>query len=71
MRLRQVRISAIDQHHCLAHVGWTAIYTRKEQTEVAIDFDIHYLVQKLEEEVKVFGWISGDEQALLREHGIL
>jgi hypothetical protein len=35
-----------------------------------IDFDVHYLVQQLNAEPKVFGWISGDEQALLREHGI-
>jgi hypothetical protein len=35
-----------------------------------IDFDVHYLVQQLDAEPKVFGWISEDEQALLREHGI-
>ena len=35
-----------------------------------IDFDVHYLVQKLDGEAKVFGWVSGDEQALLKKHGI-
>ena len=39
--------------------------------DVAIDFDVHYFVQKLDGEPKVFGWVSGDEQALLRKHGIL
>jgi len=38
---------------------------------VALDFDVHYLVQALEGEAKVFGWVLGDEQALLREHGII
>ena len=28
-------------------------------------------VQKLAGEPKGFGWVSGDEQALLREHGII
>ncbi len=71
MRLRTVRLSPIDDHHCVAHVAWTATYARQDQADVAIDFDVHYLVQKLDGEPKVFGWVSGDEQALLRKHGII
>ena len=70
MRIQGLRISPIDEHHCVAHVAWRASYVRKDQAEVVIDFDVHYLVQQLDAEPKVFGWISGDEQALLREHGI-
>jgi hypothetical protein len=29
------------------------------------------LMQQLDGEPKIFGWVSGDEQALLRQHGIL
>jgi hypothetical protein len=71
MRIRDIRISAIDDHHCLAHVAWTASYARKDQTDVVIDFDVHYFVQKLDEQPKVFGWVSGDEQEILRRHGII
>ena len=71
MRIRNVRLSSIDGHHCVAHVAWTASYVRKDQSDVAIDFDVHYLVQELDGEPKVFGWVSGDEQALLRKHGII
>ncbi len=71
MRMRNVRLSPMDDHHCVAHVAWTAIYTHKDQHDVAIDFDVHYFVQKLDGEPKVFGWVSGDEQALLRKHGII
>ena len=71
MRLRDVRIDAIDERHCLAHVSWQATYARGNQPDVVIDFDVHYFVQQLNDEPKVFGWVSGDEQALLREHGIL
>jgi hypothetical protein len=70
MRIRDVRLSPVDDHHCVAHVAWTATYARKDQPDVAIDFDVHYLVQELDGEPKVFGWVSGDEQALLRKHGI-
>lgn len=71
MRIRDVRLSPIDEHHCIAHVAWTATYAREDQPDLAIDFDVHYLVQALDGEPKVFGWVSGDEQALLRKHGII
>lgn len=71
MRIRGIRLSPIDELHCVAHVAWTATYARKDAPDVALDFDVHYLVQALEGEPKVFGWVSGDEQALLREHGII
>ena len=55
----------------VAHVAWTATYARKDQSDTAIDFDVHYLVQALDGMPKVFGWVSGDEQAMLRKHGII
>jgi hypothetical protein len=71
MRIRDIRLSPIDDHHCVAHVAWRASYARKGHADVTIDFDLHYFVLKLDEEPKIFGWVSGDEQALLRQHGII
>ena len=71
MRIRDVRIDAIDACHCLAHVAWTAVYMREGGQDVTIDFDVHYFIQQLDGEPRVFGWVSGDEQALLRERGII
>lgn len=71
MRLRNIRLTPIDDCHCLAHVAWTAIYARDDQPDVPIDFDVHYFLQVLNHEPKVFGWVSGDEQALLRKHGVI
>ncbi len=70
MAVRQVRVSPIDDLHCVAHVAWTATYARAGREDVAIDFEVHYLVQALDGEPKVFGWVSGDEQALLKQHGV-
>jgi hypothetical protein len=70
MRTRNVSVSPIDEHHCVAHVAWAAIYAREEQSDLQIDFDVHYLVQTLDDGPKIFGWVSGDEQALLKKHGI-
>ncbi|MFL5015017.1 MAG: nuclear transport factor 2 family protein [Rhizobium sp.] len=71
MRIRDLRLSPIDECHCVAHVAWTGIYARRDAPDISIDFDVHYLVQKLNGEPKIFGWVSGDEQALLKEYGIV
>jgi hypothetical protein len=71
MQIRQVRISEIDEFHCIAHVGWTATYARKDLSETTLDFDVHYFVQVRGGAAKVFGWVSGDEEALLKQHGIV
>jgi hypothetical protein len=47
-------------------VAWTATYS----PDVAIAFDFHYFVRALGGKQKVFGWVSGDEQALERKHSI-
>lgn len=70
VQLGNIRLSVIDDRHCVAHVGWTASYARHGQPDVAIEFEVHYLIQKLNGEPKIFGWVSGDEQELLRQHGI-
>jgi hypothetical protein len=70
MRIRAVPVSPIDDLHCIAHVAWTATYARKDADDVSIDFDVHYLVQVRDGEPRIFGWISGDEQAVLEAHGI-
>lgn len=71
MRIRNLRLSPIDGQHCVAHVEWSATYARKDQPDVVIDFDVHYFVRTVDGKSKVFGWVSGDEQAFLREHGII
>ena len=71
MRIRSIRTSPIDEQHCVAHVAWTATYAREDRPDLTIDFDVHYLVQKLGEKPEVFGWVSGDEQALLKEQGVI
>ncbi|WJS84996.1 nuclear transport factor 2 family protein [Paracoccus sp. TOH] len=71
MRITHLALSPIDANHCLAHVGWSATYARADLPETVIAFEVHYLVQILQDEPKVFGWISGDEQALLKRHGVL
>lgn len=71
MTIRNLRLVPIDALHCLAHVGWRAHYARPDLPETIVDFEVHYLVQVLAGQARVFGWIAGDEQAVLRRHGII
>ena len=70
MRVRSVRLSPLDELHCVAHVGWTASYARESEPDSAIDFDVQYFVRVLDGVPTVFGWVTGDEQAVLKAHGI-
>ena len=71
MRLQELRILPIDEEHCVVNVVWMATYARKDQPDVTIDFEVHYFVRGLSSEPRVFGWVSGDEQALLKQHGLM
>jgi hypothetical protein len=71
MRLRDIRMSDIDDLHCVAHVAWTAVYARDDLPETEVEFEVHYLVRVDDGVARVFGWMSGDEDALLKSRGIL
>ena len=70
MRVRSVDVVAIDDRHALATVHWGSRYRARDGRDVSIDFDVHYLLQLIGGVPKVFGFISGDEEALLRQHGL-
>lgn len=61
MRIRDIRFFPLDEHRVVAHVAWTATYARKDQSDVAIDCDVHYFVQKLDGEPH---WPTGDRRRL-------
>lgn len=69
MNVRNLDVSAIDELHGLARVEWRAIY-KVEGAQKVIDFTNVYLVRLEGPSAKVFGWITGDEAEVLRQHGI-
>jgi hypothetical protein len=71
MRIRDIRLTALGEQHCVAHVAWTATYARQDRAQIEIAFDVHYLVQMLDGDPKIFGWVSGDENAELKKHGVI
>ncbi len=71
MRIRGIETLQIDELHCVASVAWTASYEAADRRRIDIDFDVHYLMQELNGKLRIFGWISGNEQELLKQHGII
>lgn len=71
MRVRGVRMQPINDIHCVADVAWTASYEKSDGQRIDIDFDVYYLMQELNGKLRIFGWISGNEQDLLRQYGII
>lgn len=71
MQVRHIDISPMGDSHCVAHVAWIATYARPNRPDAKIDFEVHYLVRLEGGMARVFGWVTGDEQAVLRRHGII
>lgn len=69
MLLGDVRVVPIDERHAIAFVAWTATY-EKAGAAIAIPFTNCYFL-RLDERLRIFGWVAGDEEAALREHGIV
>jgi len=72
MTLRGVEVTAIDPAHRMARVRYSSEYERKSDGEtVNIDFEVVYLLQISDGRPLIFGFVSGDEQAVLRQHGLV
>jgi hypothetical protein len=65
MKVDNLRVTPIDQLHALAFVDWIATYD-KDGEKIVIPFTNAYLVRLQGDAPKVFGWVTGDEQAELR-----
>jgi hypothetical protein len=71
MKIASLTVTELDDCHAMAKVRWHSIYRRADATDVAIDFDVIYLFHMPDGNPKIFGYITGDENRALREHGLL
>ena len=70
MRVKGVEMHAIDETHCVAHVSWSSEF-EKDGRKIDIPFTNTYLLEETGGDLKVFGWITGDEVKLLKENGLM
>ena len=64
-------VTEIDGNHGMARISYSAECIRRDGENVTIDFDVTYLLQVSDRGPTIFAYIAGDEQAVLREHGLI
>jgi hypothetical protein len=63
-------ITVLDDCHAMVKVRWKANYSQGEQGEM-MEFDSFYFLTLANDEPKIFAYITGSEQKLLKERGII
>jgi hypothetical protein len=71
MKILSLDVTPLDHFHSMAKVHWEARYLKKGGSRDVIDFDVIYFLQTLGEDPKIFAYITGDEQKILRERGLI
>lgn len=71
MKIVLLKITQLDDYHSMVKVNWQAIYSKKGGSEESIDFYVIYFVQAIKDQLKIFAYITGDEQGVLRERGLI
>lgn len=71
MALRDVTTTPIDAAHWLAQVGYRAHYVKPDGEPLDLDFEVNYMLAARGDTYEIFAFVTGDEMALYREHGLL
>jgi len=71
MKIMALTITPLDDYHVQTKVHWQAQYKKRDGGEETIDFDVIYFLQLLGNQPKIFAYITGDEQKVLQEHGLI
>lgn len=71
MKIVSLETTPLDDLHAVARVHWEAFYERKDGRKERIGFDVIYLVQQLGDKPRIFAYVTGDEEQLYREKGLV
>lgn len=64
-------ITPLDNFHTITKVRWKSNFIKKDGLKSSIEFENIYFTQTKDSQHKVFAYITGDEQAALKEAGLL
>jgi len=71
MEIVSREITVLDDFHTMMKIRWKSHFTRKDSSKGSIEFENIYLTQTSENRHQVFAWITGNEQAVLNECGLI
>lgn len=68
----RIEVEELAPNSFMATVGWRFDYRHPtDQSTGSIGFTNHYFISTAGGSPKIFAWITPDEQAALREHGLI
>ena len=71
MRVLAIESGEIKDGHFMARVFWQADYRKKDGSSISLEFDVVYFLQKQQDELKIFAYVTGDEQQAYKDAGLL
>lgn len=71
MLVSSVKPTRLDDLHYLVRVGWDSRYQLKSGVKKRIRFTNIYLIQVKRSRVRIFAYITGDEEKVLRSAGVI
>ncbi len=68
MTILSKEITPIDTFHSMVKVRWSSKYIRQtDGSPITLDFDVTYFLQHIKDEIKIFAYVTGDEEKVLKE----
>src|SRR5688572_9952961 len=64
-------ITLLDDFHAMVKIRWQCLFVTKEKRAGEIEFDVIYMVQMRFGSIKIFAYITGDEQQELKNSGLI
>lgn len=71
MNILTKTITLLDDYHSMTKIHWESGFVRTDNSTGSIEFDVIYFIQTREKKHKIFAYITGDEQAALKENGLI
>ncbi|WP_421951273.1 nuclear transport factor 2 family protein [Pelagibacterium sp.] len=70
MNVTGVQITDIDEGHYIAKVHYAAEY-EKDDEPLVIPFAVTYMLEDRDGQLKIFGFVAGDEMAIYRQYDLI
>jgi hypothetical protein len=71
MHVMATNITLLDALHSITQVGWKADYEKQDGSTTEIEFEVFYLLHEEAGRLKIFAYITGDEEKVLHDRGLI
>jgi len=70
MLIKFIEVTKLDDLYSMAKVHWRATYLQNDK-EKALEFEVFYFLQTVGDAIKIFAYITGDEEQALKDNGLI